>query len=143
MTMTMEFLAEEPVYWPSLLNLQSSSTMVLETVIRITCTSGMVIHLFFGLIIPMKPRSAMNLKAYNNIFAGAGTLLSGSATTMDTSHNWRVTNIASAGFVNAGGYNYHLTAGSPEIDGGTSPGTTNVWYPLTPVKEYKHPSDSI
>lgn len=89
------------------------------------------------------PAGTALYKSYNNIFAGAGTLLNGSATLVDTSNNWRATAISSVGFVNASGYDYHLTSSSQAIDGGTSPGTTNVWYPLTPVMEYKHSADSI
>lgn len=89
------------------------------------------------------PAGTNLFKAYNNIFAGSGTLLIGSAATIDTSNNWRITNVSSAGFVNASNYNYHLTASSSAIDAGTSPGTTNVWYPLTPIMEYKHPADSL
>ena len=83
------------------------------------------------------------LKAYNNIFAGSGTELSGSASTVDTLKNWRVTNIASAGFVNAAGYDYHLVAGSQAINAGAAPGSASNGYALTPTLEYSHPASSV
>jgi hypothetical protein len=79
-------------------------------------------------------------KAYNNLFAGPGTILSGSATTIDTSNNWHV-GIAGAGFVNAAGYDYRLTGSSGAINSGTGPGFANS-YSLTPVLEYLHPAGS-
>jgi hypothetical protein len=79
-------------------------------------------------------------KAYNNIFAGPGTILSGSANTIDTSSNWYVS-IANAGFVNAGGYDYHLVSSSGAINNGTNPGFANT-YSLTPVLEYLHPANN-
>jgi hypothetical protein len=82
-------------------------------------------------------------KAYNNIFAGSGTLLSGSATIIDTSKNWHVTNIANTGFVNAAGYDYHLTSGSQAINVGASAGTSNNGFSLTPGMEYAHPAGSV
>ena len=77
-------------------------------------------------------------KAYNNIFAGPGTILSGSANMIDTSNNWYVT-IAGAGFVNAAAYNYHLLGTSSAINNGTNPGFANS-YSLTPTLEYVHPA---
>ncbi|MBI3502760.1 MAG: T9SS type A sorting domain-containing protein [Bacteroidetes bacterium] len=82
-------------------------------------------------------------KAYNNIFAGPGTLLSGSATTIDTMKNWVVTTIANCGFVNASNYDYHLTAGSGAINAGANAGTASNGYNLTPALEYSHPANNI
>lgn len=89
------------------------------------------------------PSGTTLYKAYNNIFAGSGTLLSGSAIAADTSHNWRVTSIAATGFTNAAGYDYTLTPSSSAINSGTSPGLSTAGYPLLPVMEYKHPANSI
>jgi hypothetical protein len=80
-------------------------------------------------------------KAYNNIFAGPGTILSGSANSIDTSNNWYVT-VANAGFVNAGNYDYHLLGTSGAINGGTNPGFANT-YSLTPTLEYLHPAGNV
>ena len=89
------------------------------------------------------PSSGVALyKAYNNIFAGPGTGLSGIAATIDTSNNIRSTGIASMGFVSAGTYNYHLTSGSIAINAGTNPGISNAGFSLTADKEYVHVADS-
>jgi len=78
-------------------------------------------------------------KGYNNIFAGVGTILSGSATTTDTSNNWYVS-VANAGFVNAANYDYHLLSTSGAINNGTDPGYANT-YSLTPLYEYVQPTN--
>ena len=88
------------------------------------------------------PAGTSLYKAYNNIFAGAGTLLSGSATTVDTSNNWRVNNINSVGFMNASAYDYQLNAGSGAMDAGTNAGTASNGFNLTPTLEYNHPANS-
>src|ERR1017187_4338120 len=54
--------------------------------------------------IQLQTRTAV-CKAYNNIFAGKGTVLTGSAIKIDTSHNW-IGAIASAGFNNVASYDY-------------------------------------
>lgn len=90
------------------------------------------------------PSSGLSLyKAYNNIFAGPGTTLSGVATVVDSSNNIRTTSIATTGFVNASTYNYHLVSSSIAINAGTSPGIANSGYALTPDKEYLHPADVV
>ena len=81
------------------------------------------------------------LKAYNNIFVGPGTKLTGTPTTVDTLKNWRVITVASAGFVNAANYDYHLTAGSQAINAGINAGNTSNAFSLTPVLEYSHPAN--
>jgi hypothetical protein len=78
-------------------------------------------------------------KAYNNIFAGPGTRLSGSATSIDTADNL-YTGIASAGFADASKYDYHLLPSSPAINNGSDPGFDSS-YSLTPVYEYLHPAN--
>jgi hypothetical protein len=82
-------------------------------------------------------------KAWNNIFAGSGTLLTGSATTIDTSKNWRVVNVANAGFVNAAGYDYHLLGTSQAVNAGGAAGAANNGFSLTPVLEYTHPANNV
>jgi len=90
------------------------------------------------------PSSGLSLyKAYNNIFAGPGTTLSGAAIVIDSSNNIRTSSIATMGFVNASTYNYHLTAGSIAINAGTNPGIANSGFPLTADKEYFHPIDWV
>lgn len=76
------------------------------------------------------------LKAYNNIFAGPGTIISGSVAVVDTSNNFYST-VLNAGFINAAGYDYHLLSSSGAINGGTNPGTAGT-FSLTPVYEYVH-----
>ncbi len=71
----------------------------------------------------------------NNLFAGQfatrSTVLSGNAGQM-------ITNLVAVdpGFVKAGKFNYHLTANSPAVDAGTSPGVTGDGVDLTPYEEY-------
>jgi hypothetical protein len=71
----------------------------------------------------------------NNLFAGRfamqSTVLSGNTGRM-------ITNLVAVdpGFVKAGKFNYHLTANSPAVDAGTSPGVTGDGVDLTPYNEY-------
>jgi hypothetical protein len=82
-------------------------------------------------------------KAYNNIFAGSGTLLSGSAVTIDTLDNLRATIISSCAFLNAANYDYHLTSASTlAINNGTNAGTASSGFSLIPLREYIHPADT-
>ncbi|MCY7411310.1 MAG: hypothetical protein LH473_13640 [Chitinophagales bacterium] len=83
------------------------------------------------------------LKSYNNIFAGSGTLLSGTATSVDTSNNWRTVSIASVSFSDASNYDYHLLNLSPAIDKGANAGNTNSGFSLLPLFEYVDPANSI
>ncbi len=74
----------------------------------------------------------------NNIFAGPGTAIYGAAT---ASNNW-TTSVAGAGFVNAAGFDYHLTAASTgAIDKGAipSPATGLDDFSLVPTEMYVHP----
>ena len=70
----------------------------------------------------------------NNIFAGPGTVLSGTVTTLDSGGNYTGT-IASVGFVNAMGYDYHLVGLSPARDMAIAPGMAGT-FSLTPMYEY-------
>lgn len=79
-------------------------------------------------------------RMYNNIFAGPGTVLTGTATTLDTAANLHPT-IAAAGFANAVAYDYTLTGASPAIDGGMDAGADDG-FALAPTHEYVHPANS-
>lgn len=78
-------------------------------------------------------------KNRNNVFAGAGNLLSGSATTIDTLSN-RQFSLTGAGFLNLSIYDYHLLPGSPAINLGTSAGVASSGFPLSPQYQYVHPA---
>ncbi len=80
-------------------------------------------------------------KSYNNIFAGAGSFLSGTPATLDTAGNKMYPAISSAGFANSAGYDYHLLAASSAINAGTNAGTASSGFSLTPVSEYVHPAN--
>ena len=80
-------------------------------------------------------------KGYNNIFAGAGSFLSGTPTILDTAGNKIYSSITSAGFTNSAGYDYHLLATSTAIDAGVNAGNANNGFSLTPVSEYVHPAN--
>lgn len=85
-------------------------------------------------------KSGTNLyKSYNNLFAGTGTVLTGSATTVDTVANKKYT-IAAAGFANSLLYDYHLTTGSTAQNAGVSAGVASSGLSLTPALEYAHPA---
>jgi len=78
-------------------------------------------------------------KIQNNIFAGTGLILDGQA---DTTSNIYFSTPAQAGFADEPNYDYHLTKTSKAIDAGTAPGIYNG-FDLSPLYEYKHPTDSI
>jgi len=77
-------------------------------------------------------------KAYNNIFAGSGTIITGNAIKIDSSSNWAGV-IANAGFNNASNYDYTLLSGSPEINKGSNTGSVDS-FSLTPVYQYVYPT---
>ncbi len=79
------------------------------------------------------------LKMINNIFAGPGTLISGTAVTLDTATNWVSVNFSTLGFVNATGYDYQLLPTAKVIGKGSNPGAAGS-YSLTPLSEYVHNS---
>lgn len=95
-----------------------------------------------GIFVDVQPGTDF-YKAYNNIFAGGGNSLNGTANILDTSNNIRVTNIASVGFANATNYDYHLTSGSMAINAGAFSGNSNNGFVLTPFYEYVHKTDSV
>jgi hypothetical protein len=80
------------------------------------------------------------LKMVNTIFAGPGTLISGTAATLDTATNWVSTSFSTIGFVNASGYDYQLLPSAKVIGKGSNPGTAGT-YSLMPVSEYVHNSN--
>jgi len=82
------------------------------------------------------------LKMYDNILAGPGAVFTGAPSTVDTAANLN-TSIANAGFVDASGYDYHLTAESPGVNMGVPPGSVDGDTPLTPIYEYAHPADKV
>lgn len=75
----------------------------------------------------------------NNIFAGTGTLVNGTATTMN--NNISDTNISNLLFIDEANYDYNLNANSPAINAGTSINPVNG-FSLTPDKHYVHPTNS-
>jgi hypothetical protein len=68
-------------------------------------------------------------KIVNNIFAGPGTAISGSA---DTAANWAGND---PGFLDRQGYDYRLAGTSPAIDKGEDPGSAGG-FSLFPVSQY-------
>ena len=74
----------------------------------------------------------------NNIFAGTGTVITGSTTSYLT--NYVNTDISQLNFGNELAYDYHLTGNSPVIDSGTALGLAHG-VSLTPTKEYAHPTN--
>lgn len=79
------------------------------------------------------------LKMVNNILAGAGTLINGTASTLDTATNLVSVTSSAIGFVNATAYDYQLISSAKVIGKGSNPGTAGS-YPLLPVSEYIHNS---
>jgi hypothetical protein len=78
------------------------------------------------------------IKAYNNIFAGAGNKLVGTATVIDTANNL-LAPINAFDFVNPGDYNFRLAPGSMAVGTAISAGTAGN-FPLAPSFFYVHPA---
>ncbi len=78
------------------------------------------------------------VKLVNNLFLGPGTLLQGTSSVMDTTHNIWLTNIADGMLSDPVSYEYRPTAGSPCVDAGIDPGSFNN-EPLTALYAYLHP----
>ncbi|MBL7920832.1 MAG: T9SS type A sorting domain-containing protein [Bacteroidia bacterium] len=85
------------------------------------------------------PNNANLLKVYNNIFAGQGAVLSGTAIVTDTLANKKYTS-AAANFVNSTTYDYHLVSTCSAINSASPAGTTTTGFNLIPNKEYLHPA---
>lgn len=69
----------------------------------------------------------------NNIFVGPGTLTNQTGANLVTNFSGNPL------FVNQAGYDYHLTASSPAINAGTSPGSAGG-FSLNPAYDYVHPT---
>ncbi len=91
-----------------------------------------------GSFVQLEPGTE-KFKVCNNIFAGFGSVLSGSATKTEMNNNNVFPNVAEAGFVNRKEFDYHLTSTSPAINKGIEPGVTSDGYDLKPTNEYVHP----
>jgi hypothetical protein len=79
------------------------------------------------------------LKMVNNIFAGSGTLISGTAK-LDTATNFVTSSVSSIGFVNPSNYDYQLLSTAKVIGKGSTPGMVGS-YSLIPLSEYVHNSN--
>lgn len=79
----------------------------------------------------------------NNIMAGAATggYIIGTPAVLDSSFNLRNTVIASFGFADLSGYDYHLTAGSPAVNAGSATLMSVSGYPLDPDLMYRDTCD--
>lgn len=78
------------------------------------------------------------VKLVNNLFLGPGTFLQGTTVSLDTSHNIRLTNIASALLEDPANFDYWPTANSPCVEAGTDPGSFNN-ISLAATFAYIHP----
>ena len=76
------------------------------------------------------------VKLINNLLVGRGQIVEGSAQS--------IANVKTTApkFVNRKGFDYRLSASSPAIDRGMSPGKT-AEFMLNPISEYIHPVDFI
>lgn len=112
-----------------LTNSLSEVYIVNNTLVNKRVASCVYIHLQSGTSIAM---------VVNNIFAGSGTMINGTATTV--SNNYSTNNIADVQFVNEAIYDYRLSSTSPPIDDGMV--LSNVHgYSLIPVQSYLHPTN--
>ncbi len=80
-------------------------------------------------------------KMTNNIFAGNGSVLSGTSLAIDTSHNLH-SSFSGIGIANASAYDYHLLTTSCAINKGISPGFAGA-FSLYPIFEYIHPFSKL
>lgn len=79
------------------------------------------------------------VKMTGNLLVGPGTTIQGSGAVIDSTHNLRLTSVASAMFEDAATFNFRPLPASPAIDGGEqNPGTfQNI--SLAPDSAYQHP----
>jgi len=77
-------------------------------------------------------------KVINNLFAGAGAMVAGSADTLTNVHS---TDTSYFHFKDVRQHDYHLTPLSPTLLGTASLGATKG-FGLAPVQQYEHPLDS-
>ncbi len=83
----------------------------------------------------------LTVKMVNNLFAGPGTLLSGTPATLDTTHDLRMLDIAAAGLADPQAYNFAPLPSSICVDAGDDLGFFNN-LPLSLYWQYKHPLGS-
>jgi hypothetical protein len=76
----------------------------------------------------------IDLDVLNNLFIGAGTVLSGGNVLRMSNNLTTDTSV----LVGAASFDYHLVAGSPAIDMGIDPGSDGAMM-LAPVSQYVHP----
>lgn len=91
-----------------------------------------------GSFVHLQPGTGI-LTMVNTIFAGTGTLINGTAATLDTATNLVSATSSAIGFVNAAAYDYQLLPSAKVIGKGSNPGTAGS-YALLPVSEYVHNS---
>lgn len=75
---------------------------------------------------------------YNNILAGAGTVLVGNASSLDSSNNLQNNSISFFKFKDEINYDFNILANSPAIDKGNI-SRINYGFSLIPFYEYLHP----
>jgi Right handed beta helix region len=96
---------------------------------------------FTGSFLHLQPGCDL-LKAWNNIFAGPGSLNAGSyATVTDTLANLRAVDASTVLFTNIGSLDLSLTAGSPAENMGYPAGLYNA-FDLSAYFEYVHPAQT-
>lgn len=78
------------------------------------------------------------VKMVNNLFLGAGTLLQGTTTQIDTTNNLRIPSLAAGLLTDPANYDYSLSANSPCINAGIQPGEY-AGIPLMATSAYLHP----
>jgi hypothetical protein len=90
------------------------------------------------------PAGVAVFKCQNNILTGPGTIMDTpvNPALLDTTNNITINNPAAAGFVDYPNFDYHLTAGSPALDGAVDAGMVDT-FALRPVAEYVHPWGSV
>ncbi len=89
-----------------------------------------------GAFVQMPGTGVDSLVMINNLFAGTGSLLSGTASLVDTQANLLLRDPAAAAFADAAGWDYRPTLMSPTVDAGIDSEE------LRPLLQYKHPADS-
>lgn len=85
--------------------------------------------------------AAAYFKAYSNVLAGGGTIMSAWPTSLDTLANLRSTSIAALNFLDAASYDYRIDVSSPAHNTGYPAGLASSGYPLVAWDEYVHPTN--
>ncbi|MBL7985396.1 MAG: T9SS type A sorting domain-containing protein, partial [Flavobacteriales bacterium] len=86
---------------------------------------------------------AVYFKAFNNIIAGGGSMMSAWPTSIDTLANLRRTDITACGFNAPNSYDYRIDDGSPAHNLGIPAGVATNGYPLVALFEYVHPANGV